>query len=111
MDKLNTYRQVVQQVVAHHAQYSASQEQIEALSICDATNDNYILLDVGWDRTGRVHDIALHLRLRDGKIWIEWDGIEEGVTQELLELGVPKEDIVLGFYRPQRRQLTEFAVN
>ncbi len=50
------------------------------------------------------------LRMWDGKIWIEWDGIEEGVTQELVELGVPKEDIVLGFYRPQRRRMTEFAV-
>ena len=111
MDKLNNYRKILQKIVTHHAQYSSSQEQIESLSICDATNDNYILLDVGWDRTGRVHDIALHLRLQNGKIWIEWDGIEEGVTQELLELGVPKEDIVLGFYRPKKRQLTEFAVN
>ncbi|MDY6803633.1 MAG: XisI protein [Cyanobacteriota bacterium] len=111
MDKLNRYRQIVQKIVAHHAQYSASQDEIEALSICDVTNDNYLLLDIGWDRTGRVHDIALHLRIRDAKIWIEWDGIEEGVTQELLELGVPKEDIVLGFYRSQRRTMTEFAVN
>lgn len=32
------------------------------------------------------------------------------ITQELLEAGVVKEDIVLGFYRPERRALTEFSV-
>lgn len=111
MDRLNNYRQIVQKILAHHAQYSDSLGETEALSICDVTNDNYLLLDLGWDKNGRVHDIALHLRIRDGKIWIEWDGIEEGVTQEMLDLGVPKEDIVLAFYRSERRKITELAVN
>ena len=34
---------------------------------------------------------------------------EEGIATELLNLGVPKEDIVLAFYPPQERKFTEFA--
>jgi len=32
-------------------------------------------------------------------------------TQELLEAGVLNEDIVLGFYRPERRAITGFSVD
>jgi hypothetical protein len=67
-------------------------------------------MDLGWDRTGRVHDVVFHLKIKDGKIWIEWDGIEQGISQELLEAGVLKEDIVLGFYRPERRAITGFSL-
>jgi hypothetical protein len=64
---------------------------------------------MGWDRTGRVHAVVLHLHIQNGKIWVEVDATENGVTQELLDAGIPKEDIVLGFYRLERRKLTEFA--
>jgi len=45
-----------------------------------------------------------------GKIWIERDGTEEGVAEEFIRAGGPREDIVLAFYRPERRRITEFAV-
>ena len=110
MDKVDRYRDVAQKIVAQHAQYKPSHGGIEAVPICDVARDNYLLMDVGWDKTGRVHAIVFHLRLHDGKIWVEWDGTEGGITQELLDAGVSKEDIVLAFYRPERRSLTEFAV-
>jgi XisI protein. len=41
--------------------------------------------------TGCVkHGAIVHIRLIDGKIWIQYDGTEEGVATELLEAGVPK---------------------
>jgi hypothetical protein len=57
-----------------------------------------------------VHNIDLHLRIQDQKIWIEWDGTENGVVEELIRAGVAKEDIVLGFYRPERRSLVDFVL-
>ncbi len=110
MDKLANYRHIIQTILGQHAEHTPGHGQIETMPVCDLANDQYILVDVGWDSTGRVHAVVFHLHLRDGKIWIEWDGSEEGITQELLEAGVPKEDIVLAFYRPERRALTEFAV-
>ncbi|GFE67846.1 XisI protein [Chroococcus sp. FPU101] len=110
MDKLNTYRKAIQKIIKHKV-YQPSHGQIETLAICDFENDNYMLMDLGWDNTGRVHAVVFHLRIQNDKIWIEWDGLENGITQELLDYGIAKEDIVLGFYRPERRALTEFAIN
>jgi hypothetical protein len=110
MDRLNQYRTLIKQILTQHAEYVPSHGQIETVPIFDEQHDHYLLLDVGWDRTGRTHAAVLHLRLKDNKVWIEHDGTETGVAQELLDAGIPKTDIVLGFYRPERRALTEFAV-
>ena len=39
----------------------------------------------------------IHLEIINDKIWIKNDDTERGVATDLLEAGVPKEQIVLGF--------------
>mgnify|MGYP001473441706 CR=1 FL=1 len=110
MDKIERYRQILQQIVTNQAEYSPSHGEIETLPICDTKQDNYLLVDVGWDQTGRVYSVIAHLSLREGKIWVERDGLERGITRELLEAGIPQEDIELAFYRPERRALVDFTL-
>ena len=40
---------------------------------------------------------------------VEEDWTEDGIATDLVRAGVPKEDIMLGFYDPKMRQYT-FAV-
>jgi hypothetical protein len=47
---------------------------------------------------------------KDGKIWIQWNSTEVDIGQELVELGVPKKDIVVGFQPLYMRQMTEYAI-
>lgn len=110
MGKLDTYRQIVQKVLSKHAELAPSHGQIEIVPVFSERNDNHLLVDFGWERTGRVYSVVVHIRLKDGKIWIERDGTEEGVAEEFVRAGVPREEIVLAFYRPERRRITEFAV-
>ena len=63
---------------------------------------------------GHLHDAcsSFHTKrqLIDGKIWIQYDCTEEGVATELLETGVLKAHIVLGFRHPSERKYTGLAV-
>ncbi|RMG69569.1 MAG: hypothetical protein D6722_10035 [Bacteroidetes bacterium] len=43
-------------------------------------------------------------------IWVQRDATEYGVANELVDLGVPREDIVLGFQAPFNRPYTDFVV-
>ena len=54
--------------------------------------------------------VMIHIRLKDGKIWVEEDWTEEGVAADLLQKGITREEIVLAFHPPQVRQYTEFVV-
>ena len=110
MDRQADYRRIIKQVLYDHAQIGYSHGEIERLAVCDEENDSYLVLAIGWDENRRVHSIVFHLRIRDAKIWIEEDWTENGIAGELMELGVPKDQIVLGFHSPFKRQYTEFAV-
>lgn len=110
MDKVSRYRQILQQMISHYAEHPPSHGEVETVPIYDLHQDAYLLLDVGWDQTGRVYSVVLHLSLREAKVWVERDGLESGIAQELLAAGIPQEDIVLAFYRPERRAMIDFTV-
>jgi hypothetical protein len=110
MDKLTLYRQLIQQIIAEYSQYKPSYGEIELESIIDTTHDHYQLLSVGWNKLDRIHGSIMHLDIRENKIWIQYDGTEEGIANRLVEYGVPHEDIVLAFHPAYKRPYTSFAV-
>jgi hypothetical protein len=76
----------------------------------DETHDHYQLIFLGWDRPRRVHAVIIHMRLYNGKIWLEYDGTDVHIAQQLVAAGVPKDDIVLAFHPPDVRPHTGYAV-
>ncbi len=80
------------------------------LLIVDQERDRYQVLNIAWQELTRVFGCIIYVEIKDGKIWIERDGTEIGVKNELVEAEVPKQDIVLAFQAPDGRKFTEFAV-
>jgi XisI protein len=107
------YRQHIQSLLWERAQRrsanSVSAEEYEVQAIFDVERDHYQLLHLGWRGSKREFGCILHLDIKDGKIWIQQDGTEVGIANQLVELGVPKRDIVLAFHEPAVRQYTEFG--
>lgn len=106
--KLERYREIAQSIVNEYACYKPSYGNIELQAISEG--NFYLLISFGWQGNRRVHSTILHLRIVEGKFWLERDETEEGITQDLLNCGVPKKDIVLAFYHPEDRKLTDFAI-
>jgi hypothetical protein len=50
------------------------------------------------------------LDLKDGKIWIQYNGTEFDIAVRLAEMGIDRQDIVNGIHSRYMRQFTEFAV-
>ena len=111
MDKLTAYRTSIRQLLQQYQQYSQSSGEIETEIVTDTEHDHYQLLHVGWQNTRRVYGCAFHLDIKNGKVWIQYNGTDRRIAEELVELGIPKEDIVLGFQTPYRRQFTDYAVS
>lgn len=58
----------------------------------------------------RYYGCFLHIDIpSDGKIWIQHDGTDLNVAEQLLEAGVAKEEIVLGFQPPAVRGVLGFG--
>lgn len=110
MAKVDHYRNLVEQVIREHARHQLSYGDIEVQAIIDPVGNHYQLVHAGWHRKQRQYGCLIHIDLKDDKIWIQYDGTEVGVANELVALGVPKSDIVLAYLSPFARQHTEFAV-
>ncbi|WP_293067294.1 MULTISPECIES: XisI protein [unclassified Moorena] len=72
--------------------------------------NHFMLLHEGWENHCRVYGTIVHAEIRDSKIWIHYDGIEDGITDELVATGVPKDRIVLAFHPPDIRQYTGYGI-
>ncbi len=111
MGRLDDYRQYIEIIIEKYGSYKPSYGDVEIQLIFDREHNHYQLVSVGWDRNERIRSCILHIDIKDGKIWIQHDGTEVGVANELVGMGVPKHDIVLAFHAPARRKYTEFAVS
>ena len=58
----------------------------------------------------RIYGPMMHLDIKNEKIWIQQNTTEVDIALELMSMGVPKQDIVIGFHTPKMRQFTDFAV-
>ncbi len=113
MDKLTRYRHLIKKLLTNYADLinqNSPNPEITTELILDEERDQYLLVNTGWMKHQRMRGTTVYLRLRNSKIWVEEDWLENGIVQDLLEAGVPKEDIVLAFQPPDMRPLTEFAV-
>ncbi len=110
MDKLANYREIMEKVLTEYGAIPYSHGDFISKVIVDRNCNNFLIMNIGWDGRKRVHGCLVHLELIDGKIWIQRDGIEYGIGQDLLDSGIPKEDIVLAFHNPDIRKYTGFAV-
>ncbi|MGD1712560.1 XisI protein [Dapis sp. BLCC M172] len=111
MEKLTKYRNYVKNIITEYSQYKPSYGDIEVQVVFDEERDHYQLLNVGWHENRRVRGCVLQIDIKDEKIWIQHDGTEIGIANELLDLGVPKSDIILAFHAPYKRKYTGFAVS
>ncbi len=110
MDTLETYRQLIKKVLGEYARIPYAYGDIQSHVFCDHEGDHYLLLVMGWEGARYVHGCIIHLDIIDGKVWIQRDGTEHGIADELEEAGIPKDHIILGFHPADVRQYTGYAV-
>ncbi|KOR32881.1 fatty-acid oxidation protein subunit alpha [Achromatium sp. WMS3] len=111
MDRLAKYRSCILQIIDKYGSYQPSYGDVEVQTICDEKKDHYQIVNVGWHNNKRIYGCSLHIDIKNNKIWIQHNSTERRIANELLELGVQKEDIILGFHTPYMRQFSDYAVS
>jgi hypothetical protein len=101
---LNEWRRLIKKSLTELAAVPyAGKTTLTAKTVFDETADAYLVVVEGWDDVLRLHGCVAHLEIRGDKIWVLLDGTEYGLATELVDAGVSKEHIVLGFKPPSRR--------
>jgi hypothetical protein len=111
MDTRVKYQHIIKQTLQDHANYrTALPDPYTSQVLFDDERGQYLVLDMGWNGDRYLHTTPIHLSLINDKIWVQYDDTEEGIATDLMQAGVAKEDIVLGFRHPKIRPYTGFAV-
>lgn len=110
MDTITLYQDTIEKILKDYAAIPYSYGEIKQYVIIDADRTHFLLFSEGWNGKKRVHGCVTHAEIRDDKIWIHYDGTEDGITDELVAAGIPKDHIVLAFHPPQVRGYTGYAV-
>jgi len=103
------YFEVVKNILQEYADFFSKNSPYPLRALFDDIRQSYLLLDSNWHGQTYIHNTPVHIDIINEKIWIQYDDTEEGIATDLLEAGVPAQDIVLGFRPPELRPYTEFA--
>ncbi|MBW4666163.1 MAG: XisI protein [Cyanomargarita calcarea GSE-NOS-MK-12-04C] len=110
MANLDLYRQYIQTLITKHDSHKSKGGEVENELIFDTAHDHYQLMRVGWNKLSRVYHTVMHFDIKDGKIWIQQNMTDVDLAQELVDMGVSKDDIVLGLQPPYKRPYTGYGV-
>ena len=112
MDTLthNQLKQAIIQILQEYLDFLGNDPESQLQLIIDEKNDHYLLLETVWHKNQRIYGNLIHCDIINGKIWIQQDGTEEGIANELVKLGISPQQIVLAFKTAERRKITDFAI-
>lgn len=110
MDSLKTYQDaIVSLLEAYAAIKPANMPDIQHQVLADRERNHFALVRLGWTQGKFVYHCVMHFDIIDGKVWLQQNRTDQDLAEELIQKGVTRQDIVLGFVPPYARAHSGFA--
>ena len=110
MDKINKYQTIICDLIAEYAAVKRIPADVKSQVLIDKENNHFQLISMGWHSRGYTYTIVFHFDIIGDKIWIQQNNTDVLIADELMQHGVDKNDIILGFIEPSMRQYSGFAM-
>ena len=110
MEKLANYQYVIKKILNEYIGTMPPDSDEEVYLVEDPKNMNYLIYQNVWRNNSRIYGCILHIRIKNEKIYVEYDGTDQGFGDVFADAGIPKNEIVLAFHSPAKRPYTAFAV-
>ena len=111
MEKVIKYQEVILKELKHRQSikiYNAPN--LKRHLVINKNKTEFVLLDVGWFNKKYVSGLVFHIEIKNEKIWIHEDNTDVDIASVLVEEGISKEDIVLGFLPDYAKELSNYAI-
>jgi len=112
MDKVKKYQDIIMRFLHYYNEESGGNlpgQKIQRRILADRENNSFQLLATGWNNEHYIFGPIFHFDIVDGKIWMQCNNTEWEVMDYLMQEGVERQDIVLGFVPPNARHFSGFA--
>jgi hypothetical protein len=98
---IDFYQDCIKTLLAEYESLNTDWASIETLF--DDQKKRYMVMRVGWNGQKRVHVCLVHIDIQDGMVVIQANNTEDELEDELVERGIPRENICLGLLPPDVR--------
>jgi len=99
------YKSCVKRLLSAYESLGTERSQVDLLF--DDERMHYMAVRVGWIKRKRLHLCLVHIDIYDGMIVIQCNNTEDLIVTELERLGIPRQQICLGFLPPEVRSLVD----
>ncbi len=104
------YQDLAERLIRDYAAADRVASPIETHLVIDPIQGHYQWWHIGWRGFDRIHRCIIHLEVRGSKIWLQENKTEYDPAADLVKMGVPNEDIILGLQPPAKRPYTDYGV-
>jgi hypothetical protein len=101
---MNLYVQFVKRLLSRYESLSTEQSKVELLF--DDARRYYMAVRLGWSPRKRIYLCLVHIEIRDDLVIIQCNNTEDEVATELVNMGVPAENIRLEFLPPANQEFS-----
>ncbi|MFN0035808.1 MAG: XisI protein [Saprospiraceae bacterium] len=110
MDKIEKYQQIILELLEEYAAIPSSYPtSLRDEVVADTVRNHFQLITLGWEGARFVYEVVFHFDILDDKVWIQQNNTEANLAEELVERGIPKSDVVIGFQPLAVRAMTDYA--
>ena len=108
---VNKSGEIIQKIIQEYAGDRYIRKDVDRELIFDTKNHHYQIVNVDWEREYSIYGCVINFDIKEGKIWLQYNGTEVDFGEELVKAGVFHQDIVIGFHSPFMGKFTEYAVS
>jgi XisI protein len=115
MDKVKNYQAGIQSVLEEYYNLLSSAKTVGNVEvrdelIIDTVHNHFQVVCISWREQQFSYNTVLHIDIIGEKVWIQQNNTELAIADTLIEKGILRSDIVLGFLSPNARQYSGFAI-
>lgn len=71
---------------------------------------DFLLLSIGWRGKQFQNNVMFHFQIRGNKVWILKNNTDVEIGEILVEEGIPKSDIVIGWLPTYLQEMSDYGV-
>jgi hypothetical protein len=108
--QIDFYKRCIKTLLSEYESFTSPWSKVEL--IFDDERMSYMVVRVGWLKHKRIHLCLVHIDILGEKMLIQCNNSENKVVTELVEMGIPKQNISCGFLPPETQtHLENHSIN
>ena len=111
MDKIEKYKNIIQEEFDYQKTIKiANAPDIKRHLIVNKDRTDFLLLDIGFQGKSYSHYPVFHVAIEKGQVIIYQDNTDIALVNILMDAGIEKSDIVLGYLAKLSQKYSPYAV-